>query len=91
MPNIGGDGFLDETQFVSFVSNTPVNSDYQLNNAIATAISAQAVLGSGSAHSCTVNVSAYPNVLVQLMIQRLVNCGYTATLSSSSILTVTWP
>jgi|HubBroStandDraft_2_1064218.scaffolds.fasta_scaffold07370_6 hypothetical protein len=90
MPNMNGDGFIDETQFVTFVSNTPANADYQLNNAIANAVSAQAVLGSGSAHSCTVNVAAYANTLVQLMIQRLTNCGYTSTLSGTT-LTVTWP
>jgi hypothetical protein len=90
MANMTGDGFIDPTQFTTIVSNTPANADYQLNNAIAGAISAQAILGSGSAHTVTVNVAAYANTLVQLMIQRLINLGYTSTLSGTT-LTVTWP
>jgi hypothetical protein len=89
MPNMVDDGFLDQAFFVRLVSNTPPNLDYQLQNAVGSAVGAAAVQG---LFTCTVNVSAYSGnnyALVILMIERLVNMGYTASLATST-LTVNW-
>ena len=91
MPNMLDDGFLDQAQFVHYVAVTPPNLDYQLQNAIANAIGAAVAPGTGVL-TCTVNVSPYSAnsyALVQLMIKRLVDMGYTASLSGST-LTVNW-
>src|ERR1700690_1209525 len=100
MPNMTADGFIDPAQVTTIVSNTPVNLDYQFQNAVGNAIANQSILGSGSAHTCTLSVSAYTasnsidssqkNDLINRMIQRLTNLGYTATLSGTT-LTITWP
>lgn len=91
MPNMLDDGFLDQSQFIHYVSVTPPNLDYQLQNAVSNAIGNAAAPGTGVL-TCTVNVSAYSAnnyALVQLMIKRLVDMGYTASLSGST-LTVNW-
>lgn len=100
MPNIVGDSFLDEAEFATAASSTPVNLQYQLDNAVAGAITTQALLGAGATRSCTVSVAAYTaanvndptqkNDLINRVIQRLTNLGYTASLSGTT-LTVNWP
>jgi hypothetical protein len=89
MPNMVSDGFLDQAQFIHTVATTPANLDYQFQNAVANAIGTAALQG---LLTTTVNVSAYTansNALIILMIERLVNMGYTASLSSTT-LTVSW-
>lgn len=86
MPNMVSDGFIDQAQFVHTVANTPVNSDYQLGNAVANAIGNAAVQ---NLFTITVNVSSYSTTLVQLMMERLTNMGYTSSLSGTT-LTVNW-
>ena len=86
MPMMVADGFLDQAFFVRLVSLSPGNSDYALQNAVASAIGNASVAGN---QSCTVATAAYTTALVQLMIERLVNMGYTATLSGTT-LTVNW-
>ncbi len=101
MPNImNSDGFIDEAIWASTVSSMPVNKDAQFQNAISNAICSQAILGSGTARSCTVSVSSYTaantadstqaNDLINRAIQRLINLGYTASLSGTT-LTINWP
>lgn len=93
MPNLTGDGFLDEAIYATTASSTPVNLDYQLQNAVAGAVATQALLGAGSARTTTVSVASYTansNDLIQRMIQRLVNLGYTASLAGTT-LTINWP
>ena len=86
MPNMVSDGFIDQAQFVHMVALIPGNADYGIQNAIANAIGNAAVNG---LFTCTVSVSAYSSTLIQLMIERLVNMGYTSTLSGTT-LTVNW-
>lgn len=88
MPNMLDDGFLDQAYFMNHVSTTPPNSDYQLQNAVANAIGTAAVAGTGVT-TCTVNVAAYSGTLIQLLMKRLVDMGYTTSLSSTT-LTVNW-
>lgn len=100
MPNIIGDSFLDEAEFATAASSTPVNLQYQMDSAVAAAITTQSLLGAGAARTCTVAVAAYTaanandatqkNDLINRMIQRLINLGYTATLSGTT-LTINWP
>jgi hypothetical protein len=100
MPNISGDGFIEEGQFVSGVSSTPVSLDYQLQAAVAAAINTQAILGAGTAKSTTVSVASYTaanandatqkNDLINRIMQRLTNLGYGSSLSGTT-LTITWP
>lgn len=100
MPNMIADGFLDEAEYATAASSTPVNLDYQMQNAIANAINTQALLGAGNARTITVSVAAYTaanpndatqkNDLIVRMIERLVNMGYTATLTGTT-LTINWP
>jgi hypothetical protein len=100
MPNMLDDGFLDQAQFMTSVSNQPVSLDAQLQNAVATAIGGQAILGAGTAHTITVSVAAYTavnagdgtirNDLIQRIMQRLTNLGYTSSLTGTT-LTITWP
>ena len=86
MPMMVADGFIDQAFFMRLVSLVPGNADYALGNAIAGAIGNAACAG---AQTCTVATAAYSNTLVQLFIERLVNMGYTATLSGTT-LTVNW-
>lgn len=100
MPNILGDSFIDEAEFATAASSTPVNLQYQLDNAVAGAISTQALLGAGTARSATVSVAAYTaanpndatqkNDLILRVMQRLTNLGYTSSLSGTT-LTINWP
>jgi hypothetical protein len=86
MPNMLDDGFLDQAQFVHQVALIPGNADYGIQNAVGTAIGNAAVSG---LFTCTVNVSAYSATLIQLIIKRLIDMGYTSTLSGTT-LTVNW-
>lgn len=86
MPNMLDDGLLDQAFVVRTYANNPTNSDFALQNLVATAISNAAGQGLGTV---TVNVNAYANSLVQLLVQRLVNMGYTATMGTNTI-TVAW-
>jgi hypothetical protein len=86
MPMMESDGLLDQAWVMREISLAPGNADYGLQNVVSNAISNAAVTG---AQTCTVATAAYANALVQLMIQRLVNMGYTATLSGTT-LTVNW-
>lgn len=90
MANMLDDGFIDEQIFVHAVATTPVpNLQYQLDSLVSGAISTAAVQG---LLTITVNVSAYSANSYDLVIRyikRLVDMGYTASLSTST-LTVTW-
>lgn len=86
MPNMVADGFLDQAFFVNAVANKPTNPDYRLGNAVGSAIGAAAITG---AFTCTVATAAYDIGLVQLMMKRLVDMGYTCSLSGTT-LTVNW-
>lgn len=100
MPNMSGDGFLDEALYATQASSLPTNSDFNLQNAVAAAIATQACLGNGAARTVTVNVATWAtanvndstqrNDPIQRVIQRLTNLGYTASLSGTT-LTVNWP
>lgn len=100
MPNMSGDGFIDPAQVPGAMSSTPVNLENQLQNSVEVAIAAQAILGAGTARSCTVNVAAYTaanvndatqkNDLINRVIQRLTNLGYTSSLAGTT-LTINWP
>ena len=83
---MSGDGLLDPAFVMRLISLVPGNLDFALQNAVSMAISSAAV---GGAQTCTVATAAYTNALVQIMIERLVNMGYTATLSGTT-LTVNW-
>lgn len=89
MPNMLDDGFIDQAGFVHQVASTPVNLDYQLQAAVSNAIATASVT---QLFTCTVSVSAYSAnsyALVQVLMQRLTNMGYTSSLSGST-LTVNW-
>jgi len=86
MPMMESDGFIDQAFFVRLVSLSPGNADFALQNAISAAIGNAACAG---LQTITVATAAYANALVQIMIERLVNMGYTATLSGTT-LTVNW-
>ena len=86
MPNMVSDGFIDQAQFLRMVSQLPGNADFALQNAVGNAIGTAAV---GGAFTATVNISAYSTTLVQLLVERLINMGYTATLTATTI-TVSW-
>ena len=89
MPNMVSDGFIDQAQFVHTVATTPANLDYQLQVAVSNAIASAAIQGLLTA-TCSVSAySANSYALVILMIERLVNMGYTASLSGST-LTINW-
>ena len=86
MPMMVSDGFIDTAFFVRLVSLSPGNADFSLQSAVSNAVSAAAITG---AQTCTVATAAYATALVQLMIERLVNMGYTASLSGTT-LTINW-
>jgi hypothetical protein len=81
------DGFLEPVQFIHQVALIPGNSDMALQSAVSQAIGTAALTG---AFTCTVNVSAYSNTLVQQMIQRLLNLEYITPTLSGTTLTVNW-
>jgi hypothetical protein len=96
MPMMVGDGALDPAFVLREISLAPGNLDYSLQTVVSAAINAAAITG---LQTCTVSVAAYTaansidssqkNDLINRMIERLVNLGYTATLSSTT-LTVNW-
>lgn len=86
MPNMVSDGFLVQANVAHASALLPANSDYALQNAVAQAIGTASV---GGAFTCTVSVAAYAAAIINQMIERLVNMGYTASLSSTT-LTVNW-
>lgn len=86
MPNMIDDGFLDQAQFVHQVALLPGNTDYGIQNAVSNAIGTAAVNG---LFTCTVGVAAYSATLIQSIIKRLIDMGYTSTLSGTT-LTVNW-
>lgn len=81
--------FIDSAVFMHTVANNPNNLDFQLQNAVSQAIANAAING---LFTTTVNVAAYSAnsyALVQLLIKRLIDNGYTASLSTAT-LTVNW-
>lgn len=90
MGNMVSDGFIDQAFFVRQVASTPIpNLSYALENAVGGAVGNAAVLG---LFTTSLSVSAYSANgywLVQQMIERLINMGYTATLATST-LTINW-
>ena len=86
MPNMIVDGLIKEAITLHQVSLLPTNSDYNLQAVVQTAITTAALQGF---FTCTVATAAYSTTLVQLLIKRLVDMGYTATLSGTT-LTVNW-
>lgn len=87
MPNMNSDGFIDQAQFVHQVALLPGNADYGIQVAVSNAIGTAAVAG---LFTCAVSVAAYSSTLFQLMIERLVNMGYTASMTGTTTLTVNW-
>lgn len=87
MPNMNSDGFIDQAQFVHQVALLPGNADYGIQIDVTNAIGTAAKAG---LFTCAVNVSAYSSAIFQLMIERLVNMGYGASMSAATTLTVTW-
>lgn len=90
MPMMASDGFIDQAQFMRTVANTPSNLQYQLDNAVSGAIGTAAV---GGLFTIAVSVAAYSAnnyALVQILIERLINMGYTTATLATSTLTVTW-
>jgi predicted transcriptional regulator len=86
MPMMVADGMIDPAFFVRLVSLSPTSVDFTLQYAVTSAIYAAAMTG---AQTCTVATASYTNALVQQIIERLVNMGYTASLSGTT-LTVNW-
>ena len=86
MPNMLADGLLKEAITLHAVSLLPNNSDFNLQAVVQQAVTTAALQGF---FTCTVAMAAYATVLVQLLIKRLVDMGYTATLSGTT-LTVNW-
>jgi len=86
MPNMVADGLLDEAVLIRKFSDMPTNADFNMQNTVATAIANAAATG---VYTITVSVAAYSNTLVQLLIKRLIDMGYTASLSGTT-LTVNW-
>lgn len=86
MPNMIDDGYLSQAQLAHSAALLPGNSDFALQGAVANAIVSAANSG---LFTIGVNISAYSTTLVQLMVQRLINMGYTASLSAT-VLTVNW-
>ena len=87
MPNMVSDGLIDQAQLIVKISQSPTNSDYNLQGMVSNAITTAALTGASSTPAIT--ISAYATALVQIMVQRLVNMGYAATLTSTT-LTVSW-
>ena len=89
MPNIDDLGSLiDPAQVMHYVSSLPGNIQYAMENAVSQAIANAAI---GGLFTTTVNVSAYTNSLVQLLMKKLVDNGYNVpTLTTAGILTVSW-
>jgi len=86
MPNILDDGLLDQAWVSRKFSDLPTNSDFLLQSAVGSAINTASATG---AYTCTVATASYANALVQALMQRLVNMGYTTSLSGTT-LTVNW-
>lgn len=89
MPNMVDDGFIDQAFFVRMVASAPSNLQYQLDNAVSTAIGNAAVSG---LFTITANISAYSAnnyALVQTYMTRLTNMGYTSSLNGNT-LTINW-
>ena len=96
MPNILDDGLLDQATVCHVFSTMPTNPDFMLQAVIGAAINTACALGN---LTCSVSVASYTaanandasqrNDLIQRIIERLVNMGYTATLSGTT-LTVNW-
>lgn len=86
MPMMVSDGFIEPAFFIRLVSLLPGNADFNLQSIVSDNIESAALVG---LQTCTVATAAYANSLVQIIIERLVNMGYTATLSGTT-LTVNW-
>lgn len=86
MPNMIDDGFLVQAIVAQAAAKIPSNSDFLLQAACSTAIMTAANIGLST---CTVVADAYATALIQAMIQRLVNMGYTASVSGT-VITVNW-
>lgn len=83
------DGFLLPVKFLNTVAANSAALDFALCNAVAQAVANAALLGNTT---CTVSVASYTANnydLVNRLIQRLYDLGYTASLSTST-LTVNW-
>lgn len=87
MPNMVADGLLIEAIYINKVALSPASGDLALQNAVQAAINTAALAG---LLTITVNVSSYSNTLVQLLMKKLVDMGYTTSLSNVT-LTVNWP
>lgn len=86
MPNMLDDGLLPQASVSYWFSRNQNNVDFLLQSAVAYAINAACATG---AFTCTVVAAAYAQVNREAMIQRLVNMGFTASISGTTI-TVTW-
>lgn len=86
MPNMLDDGFLDQAVVAHAAALLPGNSDFALQGAISNAITSAANSG---LFTIGVNIAAYATALVQIMFQRLVNMGFTCSLTAT-VLTINW-
>ena len=80
------DGFLEPAWVVRQCSLIPGNADFGLQNLVSSTVTNAACTG---AFTCTVAIGAYVNALVLILMERLNNCGYTCSLSGTT-LTVNW-
>lgn len=86
MPNMLDDGLLDQAFVANLFSKQPANADFLLQSSISSAINTACAAG---AFTASFNASGSPQALRELMVQRLVNMGYAASISGTTI-TATW-
>lgn len=77
---------IANANYVHTLALAPTSGDYPLQIAVANAINTAAGQG---LFTVNVTISSYSNTLVQLLIKLLVDLGYGAT-TTSTTLTVTW-
>lgn len=86
MPNMLDDGLIDQATLCHSFSSLPTNPDFLLQSAVSSAINTACAAG---AFTASFNASATAQAIRELMIQRLVNMGYTASISGTTI-TANW-
>lgn len=86
MPNITDDNLLDQAAISYLYSRNPTNADFSLQASMGSAINTASAAGLFTA---SFNASGSPQVLRELMIKRLVDMGYGASISGTTI-TATW-
>jgi hypothetical protein len=80
------DNLLDQASVSYLFSRNSTNADYLLQSGIGAAINAACASG---LFTCTYVATAFAQALREAMVQRLVNMGYGASITGTSIV-VTW-